>query len=93
MIIDSLEIISSTVESCFGLNADVGLEDVLVGDDSVALLDSVLVVVAGSASVSDSGNIVLLDEKEEAAKVGSICLGEEILEDLSDRVSNSCKHA
>ena len=50
-------------------------------DDSVALLDSVLVVVSGPASVSDSGNIVLrsvVDEKEEAEcmeAAGRECMG------------------
>ena len=52
-----------------------------IADDSMSQLDSVLEVVGGSASVSDSGNFVLrsvVDEKEEAARVGSIVLGEEI---------------
>ena len=50
VIIDSLESISSTVESRVRLDGDVGPEGVLVGDeaetpdDSVALLDSVLMV-------------------------------------------------
>ena len=89
VIIDSLESISSTVESRIGLNGDVGLspegvffdDEEEIADDSMAQLDSVLEVVGGSASVSDSGNFVLrsvVDEKEEAARVGSIVLGEEI---------------
>ena len=43
-------------------------------DDSVALLDSVLEVVGGSASVSDNGNFVLRSvvyERGETDKVGS----------------------
>ena len=81
------------MESNGELDGDVCVEGVVVGGDEeapgdcVAMLGSVLVIEDRAANDSDSGNIVLrsvVDEKGEAAKVGSSVLGEEILEELSD---------